>query len=296
MDKALAFVILFTFSCNQSEENTGQVKAFADHEELKTLYEEDQSDRMSGDIDWSIISKKDSSREARVYELLDSNLVLTANDHYHAAMIFQHGNDTIASGMAVKMMRKAVDLDSTTNKWLLAAAIDRDMMRRNEPQIYGTQYTKHGQDEPWVLYDIDTTQVTDRERKAFGVETLAEQQEKVKLMNKKKLSDLLAEGRTIDEIIKFCTLKTIDQSAFDLSEQGINQFGYQLLARDRNEDALMIFEMNTDLYPEGFNTYESYGECLLKLGRKEEAIAAYQKSLELNPENTHAEQVLADMD
>ena len=47
------------------------------------------------------------------------------------------------------------------------------------------------------------------------------------------------------------------------------------------------------MYPNEYNTYDSYGECLLKTGKKEEAIAAYKKSLELNPDNKNAENIIS---
>ena len=97
-------------------------------------------------------------------------------------IIFQHGNDTIDSSEAVKMMKKSIELDSTVNKWLLAAAIDRDFMYRNKPQIYGTQYVRKGN--VWKLYEIDTTIITDQERISYGVETLAQQRKKANKLNK----------------------------------------------------------------------------------------------------------------
>jgi tetratricopeptide (TPR) repeat protein len=54
--------------------------------------------------------------------------------------------------------------------------------------------------------------------------------------------------------------------------------------------------MNTELYPEDFNTYDSYGECLVKIGRIEEGITAYKKSLELNPNNENAKKVLEEIE
>ena len=66
------------------------------------MYKKDQGDRQSGNVDWSIVSERDRQREARVYELLDSNKVITSEDYANAAMIFQHGRDTAASAMAVK--------------------------------------------------------------------------------------------------------------------------------------------------------------------------------------------------
>ena len=292
MKKIMLFLLILVFSCNNADKKQLDIK---DNEELKTLYSEDQSDRSRGNIDWSVVSVNDSLRESRIFELLDSNLVRTSLDYSNAAMIFQHGGDTIASGMAVKMMTKAIELDTAINKWLLAAAIDRDLMRREQPQIYGTQYVRM-KDEPWKLYDMDTTKISDEERIEYGVGTLSEQRARVEMMNKKKLSELLATGTSIDEIIIFCKEEDLKSSEYDLSQSGINRLGYQLMGDGNDENALKIFKLNTELYPNGANTYDSYGECLLKLGKKEEGIKAYKKSLELDPKNTNAKQVLEEMD
>ncbi|MBX2878067.1 MAG: hypothetical protein KTR30_38465 [Saprospiraceae bacterium] len=267
----------------------------AHNEELKALYKADQTDRQSGNIDWQKVSERDAQRQARVYELLEENQVQTSKDYANAAMIFQHGHDTIASGMAVKMMRKAIELDPTANKWLLAAAIDRDLMRKNKPQIYGTQYRRMGANDPWEIYNLDPTVISDEERKAYGVRTLAQQQERLRQMNKKKLSEMLGNGKSVSEIIKFCESENLVESEYDLSENGINSFGYQLMAQGKDKAALQVFELNTKLYPEGFNTYDSLGECLLKLGQQEAGVKAYKKSLELNPKNKNAETVLAEL-
>lgn len=293
---ALVVLILFVVSCNQNTRPEKELTSVTDNLELQAIYDADQGDRLNGEIDWSKVGPRDEERQKRVTVLLDSNLVITAKDNYNAAMVFQHGNDTVASAMAVKLMRKAIELDSSINKWLLAAAIDRDLMRRKEPQIYGTQYVKLGADEPWKLYDIDTTQITDEERIAYRVETLAQQRAKVKKMNLKKLSVLFNDKQDITPIIAMIQKSDLKQSDYDLSEDGINTFGYELMGMNKNEEALKIFKLNTEMYPEGFNTFDSYGECLLKVGKKEEGLAAYKKSLELNPDNTNAKEILADME
>ena len=263
-----------------------------DSAELKELYTQDQADRTGANIDWKAVLKRDAERQKRVGELIDAGAVQTAKDHYHAAMVFQHGQDTLASGMAVKMMRKAIELDSTINKWLYAAAVDRDLMRREMPQIYGTQYLKMG-DAPWYRYEIDTTKITDAERIEYGVETLAEQREKVKNMNKRDLSLFLTQGKTVDDVVAFC--KSNDEkekSKYNLSESAINSLGYTLMNEEKLVEALKIFQLNVRMYPEAYNTYDSYGECLLKLGRKRQAIAAYEKSVMLNPEHQAGIEIL----
>ncbi|MFK8058228.1 MAG: DUF6624 domain-containing protein, partial [Saprospiraceae bacterium] len=150
-----------------------------DNLELLHLYEADQADREVEDIDWGYVFPRDQQRRARVTELLDSNKVITSADCYNAAMVFQHGSDSIAYGTAVRLMRKAIELDPSRDKSLLAAAIDRDLVSRDKPQIYGTQFFQMI-GEPWIQRDIDTTQVTDAERLEYGVKTLAEQREQLR--------------------------------------------------------------------------------------------------------------------
>jgi tetratricopeptide (TPR) repeat protein len=286
---AFAIIVLIAFSCNQKSDKESEV--ILDNDELVEIYKADQADRQTQPIDWIVVSKRDSLREVRIYELLDSNKVRTSLDYHNAAMIFQHGGDSVAYGMAVTLMRKSIELDSTANKWLLAAAIDRYLLSKGEPQIYGTQYWKM-KDQPWELREIDTTKITDAERIEYGVETLAQQREKVIRMNRKKLSELLNEGKSVDELVRFIKQEDLKKSEYEISESGINSFGYQIMNQGLKEEALKIFKLNTELYPEGFNTFDSYGECLLELGDKENAIIAYKKSLELNPKNKNAEKVL----
>ena len=97
-------------------------------------------------------------------------------------MVFLHGNDSTDYGKAVKFMKKAIELDSTINKWLFAAATDSYLLSKGEPQIYGTQYFKM-EDEPWKIALIDTSKITDAERIEYGVETLNQQIQKVIKMN-----------------------------------------------------------------------------------------------------------------
>lgn len=264
--------------------------------ELQKMYDEDQKARLSKNIDWSVLSKQDKEREQRVHQMIAAGQIVTGRDYYNSAMIFQHGNDTIASALAVKHMRQAVKLDTTVNKWLLAAAIDRDLMRRKKPQIYGTQYVKNYGETKWRRYDIDTTQVTDAERKVYRVETLAQQIEKERNMNLTPISDYHGSAKSIDQTINFIKAehKKGLKSDYNVSESEINTFAYGLLNSNKQQEALKIFVLNTKLYPNGYNTFDSLGECLLLLGKKKEGLAAYEKSLALNPANENARKILAE--
>jgi CubicO group peptidase (beta-lactamase class C family) len=75
-------------------------------------------------------------------------------------------------------------------------------------------------------------------------------------------------------------------------ERWVNRIGYRLMRGDMGERALDLFEFNTRIFPESWNTWDSLGEAHFNLGHKEEAIKAYKKSLELNPDNKDAEKMI----
>ena len=180
MKKISFFVLTLIFLSCKTENNQVVEKQIIelDNAELIEIYENDQNDRKNDPINWLDVNTRDSLRRIRVDEILDGNKVKTANDYENAAMIFQHGNDSTDYGKAVRLMKKAIDLDSTKDKWLFAATTDRYLLSIGKPQIYGTQYKKMG-DEPWKLGEIDTTKISDAVRIEYGVETLIEQRQKV---------------------------------------------------------------------------------------------------------------------
>ncbi|MBL0073447.1 MAG: hypothetical protein IPP34_17185 [Bacteroidetes bacterium] len=55
---------------------------------------------------------------------------------------------------------------------------------------------------------------------------------------------------------------------YNASESAINTFGYELLNKNQLNDAETIFKLNTELYPNSYNAYDSYGECLLRLKKR----------------------------
>jgi tetratricopeptide (TPR) repeat protein len=75
----------------------------------------------------------------------------------------------------------------------------------------------------------------------------------------------------------------------------MNSLGYGLMREDRLESALSIFKLNTELYPESWNVYDSYGEALLENGDKEKAIENYKRSIEMNPNNENGKKVLKEL-
>lgn len=90
-----------------------------------------------------------------------------------------------------------------------------------------------------------------------------------------------------------------DSTNYYLNEDEMNQMGYDLFAdteiAGHQEKGLEALKLNTLLFPKGFNTYDSYGEHLAKIGKKDEAIFMYKKSIELNPKSETRKKALEEL-
>jgi hypothetical protein len=76
------------------------------------------------------------------------------------------------------------------------------------------------------------------------------------------------------------------------NERTINQLGYRLIQCGEINKAIEVLDLNTRLYPESWNVYDSLAEALMKDGKVELAIKNCSKSLELNPKNINGRRML----
>ena len=83
-------------------------------------------------------------------------------------------------------------------------------------------------------------------------------------------------SKTSAEAIHFYREKKNDSANYYTSEMELNRLGYNLLQRDRVEEALAVFELNIKEFPESANTYDSYGDALLMQGDSLEALERFQ--------------------
>ncbi len=78
-----------------------------------------------------------------------------------------------------------------------------------------------------------------------------------------------------------------------VSEGQLNGLGYRYLMKDKNAEALAVFQWNVEQFPQSGNVYDSIGEAYVKLGDRDQALAHYRKSFELDPTNANAEHFIA---
>jgi glyoxylase-like metal-dependent hydrolase (beta-lactamase superfamily II) len=77
---------------------------------------------------------------------------------------------------------------------------------------------------------------------------------------------------------------------FDEAE--LNRLGYRFLGQGRLDEAIAVFRLNVERFPDSWNVYDSLGEAHAAKGETERAIELYRRSVELNPDNTNGVQAL----
>jgi tetratricopeptide (TPR) repeat protein len=97
----------------------------------------------------------------------------------------------------------------------------------------------------------------------------------------------------IDQAVKqYLDLKVAAPDTYNFDEDELNTLGYQLIKANKLSEAIRIFQLNVEAYPQSGNTYDSLGEAYMDAGNKPQAIANYQESLERNPKNANAVKML----
>jgi tetratricopeptide (TPR) repeat protein len=90
----------------------------------------------------------------------------------------------------------------------------------------------------------------------------------------------------------YYNLKEDYEDDYNFKESQLNILGYQLLQAGKNKEAIEIFKLNIEQYPDSYNVYDSMGEGCMVNGDTKLAIKYYEKSLKLNPKNDNAKAML----
>jgi predicted Zn-dependent protease len=65
-----------------------------------------------------------------------------------------------------------------------------------------------------------------------------------------------------------------------------NAYGYQLLQEGKPQEAIVVFEMNVDAFPQSANTYDSLSDAYLAAGKPAEAVRFAEKTLQVLASDT----------
>jgi hypothetical protein len=116
--------------------------------------------------------QRDANRRRRAAEILRSESSPAAEDYFHAAKLFQHGDTPDEAWQAHEWALRSAQMGHRQARWLAAAAYDRWCTYSGKPQKYGTQYVSDGRRQR--LWDVDPA-TTDADRAGWDVPPLAEQ-------------------------------------------------------------------------------------------------------------------------
>ena len=94
-------------------------------------------------------------------------------------------------------------------------------------------------------------------------------------------------------VARYRELRKTKPDEYEYQESDLNTLGYSMLTQSRVDDAIEIFKLNVEMYPQSGNPYDSLGEAYAVKGDKELALRNYRKSVELDPENKNAIDAIA---
>ena len=97
--------------------------------------------------------------------------------------------------------------------------------------------------------------------------------------------ECLVPGTIEEAVIRYKKIqKSVPQSR-TINENRLVAIGYNFLNKDKTTEAITIFKIITELYPQSWNAFDCLGEAYAKSGKEELAIENYEKSLKLKPDN-----------
>ena len=93
-------------------------------------------------------------------------------------------------------------------------------------------------------------------------------------------ADDLEAGKLDAALAGYRRLREVNPADPSVAEERLNALGYAFLTHDDYKPAIAIFLLNTQLYPDSANTYDSLAEAHMKKGDRKQAISLYRKALE----------------
>jgi dienelactone hydrolase len=114
-------------------------------------------------------------------------------------------------------------------------------------------------------------------------------------------SQLERDRASLNWFRKFDAQAAAEQQQFlqtTATERDITDRGYSLLRRGRNDEAVEVFQIGVQRFPESTNAHDSLGEALAQSGDVTGALGSYEKALDLadsDSERTRIRNILAEL-
>ena len=106
------------------------------------------------------------------------------------------------------------------------------------------------------------------------------------------LERAFAEGGLEAGRAKMIEIKRARDRDYSVEERSLNALGYRLLQRGRSTEAVEVFRLNVELFPDSWNVHDSLGEAYWQQERIQEAYDCYRRSVELGSQNPRRDDIL----
>lgn len=139
--------------------------------------------RTMKDVDGAVTAAHDDARHKAIRTLLAEGKLTSARDYSYASLIFQHSGDPGDLMLAHLLSSTSVAMGGS-DKWMMAATLDRYLHSINQPQIFGTQFFTADGGHTWTMEPYNRSTLTDAERALWCVVPLAQQAQALENLQK----------------------------------------------------------------------------------------------------------------
>jgi hypothetical protein len=145
---------------------------------LEAIRAIDQSGRVAG----AYTEQTDFDNRKEVAALFAEGCFTAGRDYHNAALVYQHGSVADHYYQTYVWANRAVQLGDTQARWLIPRAIDRWSLNSGYKQLFATNLVTESYfgaidestQKKWCVWP-NVARITDRQRRGFGVGTLAQQ-------------------------------------------------------------------------------------------------------------------------
>jgi len=110
-----------------------------------------------------------------------------------------------------------------------------------------------------------------------------------------KFFRVLEQGGVSAAVAEFQRFRREHPDGAPFTEPRLNIEAYRRLQSGSVDEAIELFRLIVEAFPDSWNAYDSLGEGYMTRGDTTQAIANYEKSLELNPDNAGGRQRIEEM-
>ncbi|MBN2071393.1 MAG: tetratricopeptide repeat protein [Candidatus Krumholzibacteriota bacterium] len=213
----------------------------------------------------------------------------------------KRGSRRVAVVTAILVLMITVPL-STSGLWNSQAVAQTEKEKKEKTEQMEKEKKLEIEKKKKMLEAEKMKNMTEEEKKAYAEQKKQAQREKIMGTWEKISADENSAAAIVGKAIKkkglengikvFQKLKSDGQENIYFKEGEFNTLGYVFLYHEKPDEAIGVFKLNVEEYPDSWNTYDSLGEAYLASGNIEKAKKYYQKSLQINPENKNGQMVL----